>query len=187
MRREVGKMRLGLLLKVFVLAAFLGTLGTSAYAGVLITINKATQRMQVVVDGKPLYNWKVSTGKFGYGTPSGTFTPFRMEPDHFSKEWDDAPMPHSIFFTTRGHAIHGSPYTRRLGRAVSHGCVRLAPDNAATLYSLVARKGMGNTRITVTGRGGGNIAFADEFEPVSREVKRIAPKVKRQFGDWLQR
>ncbi len=33
---------------------------------------------------------------------------------------------------------------------VSHGCVRLAPGNAATLYSLVGKYGMGNTRVIVT-------------------------------------
>jgi lipoprotein-anchoring transpeptidase ErfK/SrfK len=73
-----------------------------------------------------------------------------MEPDHYSKEWDDAPMPHSIFFTVTGHAIHGSPHTQRLGSAVSHGCVRLAPENAAKLYALVEKDGMQNTRVIVS-------------------------------------
>ena len=97
---------------------------------------------------------------------------------------DDAPMPHSIFFTYRGHAIHGSYQTRSRGRAVSHGCVRLSPGNAAKLYSLVTREGMGNTRITITGGGAG---LADEFAPIAREVRKIVPQVKRQFGDWLDR
>ena len=35
----------------------------------------------------------------GNETPSGTFKPFHMEIDHYSKEWDNAPMPYSIFFT----------------------------------------------------------------------------------------
>ena len=70
-----------------------------------------------------------------------------MEAEHFSKEWDDAPMPHSIFFTDRGHAIHGSFYVKSLGRRASHGCVRLAPENAAKLFSLVSSAGMGNTKV----------------------------------------
>jgi hypothetical protein len=177
-------MRLANILKVAVLAVFLAMLGAAtANAGVLININKTTQRMTVSVDGKHRYTWKVSTGKFGYGTPSGTYHPFRMEPTHFSTEWDDAPMPHSIFFTTRGHAIHGSYHTRRLGTAVSHGCVRLAPGNAAKLYSLVAQKGMGNTTIVISGGLGG---LPQEFAPIGNEVKRLVPKVKKQFGDWLQ-
>jgi hypothetical protein len=74
-----------------------------------------------------------------------------MEEDHFSQEWDNAPMPHSIFFTGEGHAIHGSQYVKSLGRRASHGCVRLAPDNAAKLYALVKKAGMKNTMVTVNG------------------------------------
>jgi len=121
----------------------------NANADVDIYIDKSNQRMTVSVEGVHLYQWDVSTGKRRYETPSGTFQPFRMEPDHFSTEWNDAPMPHSIFFTYQGHAIHGTPKTRRLGRAVSHGCVRLAPQDAATLYSLVEQYGMGKTKITI--------------------------------------
>jgi hypothetical protein len=107
-----------------------------------------------------------------------------MEPDHYSKEWDDAPMPHSIFFTQRGHAIHGSYHTGRLGRAVSHGCVRLSPANAAKLYALVSREGMSNTRIAIS--GGLGIGLGNDFAPIGREVKKLIPKVQRGFGDWLK-
>ena len=108
--------------------------GALAANNLLITINKISQKMTVSIDGEKTYIWLVSTGAQGYTTPSGTYKPFRMEKDHFSKEWDDAPMPHSIFFTMEGHAIHGSPHTKRLGTRASHGCVRLAPANAAKLY-----------------------------------------------------
>jgi lipoprotein-anchoring transpeptidase ErfK/SrfK len=93
----------------------------------------------------------VSTGMRGHATPSGTYKAFRLEKDHFSKEWDDAPMPHSIFFTRRGHAIHGSYEIKRLGRPVSHGCVRLHPANAAKLYSLVEKRGVTTATVVVTG------------------------------------
>jgi lipoprotein-anchoring transpeptidase ErfK/SrfK len=93
----------------------------------------------------------VSTGAPGYDTPSGSYTAFRMEKEYSSKEWDDAPMPNSIFFTQRGHAIHGS-YDKRVGKPVSHGCVRLSPPNAAKLYSLVESKGVASTKVVVTGR-----------------------------------
>jgi hypothetical protein len=74
-----------------------------------------------------------------------------MEAEHFSREWDDAPMPHSIFFTQIGHAIHGSFDIKRLGRPASHGCVRLHPDNAAILFKLVRAEKMANTRVVLTG------------------------------------
>jgi len=121
-----------------------------ASAAVVITIDKSTQRMTVVVDGARKYTWPVSTGGRGYTTPSGSYTTFRMEAEHYSEEWDDAPMPHSIFFTHQGHAIHGS--NSRLGVPLSHGCVRLSPQNAATLYKLVERKGLYTTRVIVTDR-----------------------------------
>jgi lipoprotein-anchoring transpeptidase ErfK/SrfK len=57
-------------------------------------------------------------------------------------------MPHSIFFRG-GYAIHGTGYTKYLGRPASHGCVRLHPAHARTLYNLVRRHGRGNTRIRV--------------------------------------
>src|SRR5437868_6842065 len=111
-------------------------------AALLIKVDKSAQLLTVDRDGRTLYTWSVSTGKAEHATPSGTFTAFRMEEEHLSKEWDDAPMPHSIFFTKQGHAIHGSFDIKRLGSPASHGCVRLAPANAAKLYSLVKLEGL---------------------------------------------
>jgi lipoprotein-anchoring transpeptidase ErfK/SrfK len=121
-------------------------------AEVLITVDKSAQRMTVVVDGKPRWRWPVSTGAHGYDTPTGSYTAFRMEKVYFSKEWDDAPMPNSIFFTKRGHAIHGSYDGKHLGRPVSHGCVRLNPANAAKLFALVESQGVTNAKVVITGR-----------------------------------
>ena len=68
--------------------------------------------MTVTRGGETLYSWPVSTGRIGHATPSGSFSAFRMEAEHYSKEWDDAPMPNSIFFTKTGHAIHRRVYLR---------------------------------------------------------------------------
>ena len=174
----------GLIVRAVLMAALLAGFGSVASAGLLININKATQRMTVTVDGVQKYVWPVSTGKFGYNTPSGSYTPFRMEKDYFSKEWDDAPMPNAIFFTSRGHAIHGTLATRRLGMRASHGCVRLAPGNAATLYALVKREGMSHTRIVV----GGAFDFVNAPAQASKSKKpkwaqdlQLAPGLKRLF------
>jgi hypothetical protein len=123
----------------------------AAQADVLINVDKTTQRMEVTVDGQPRYSWPVSTGVASYDTPSGSYRPFRMERTHFSKEWDDAPMPFAMFFTTQGHAIHGTNHVRNLGRAASHGCVRLSVRNAATLFNLVKSQGMGRTQVVIDG------------------------------------
>src|SRR5918993_1773000 len=130
----------------------------AAHADILISIDKSAQRMTVRVDGEVRHVWAVSTGRPGYATPSGSFRPFRLEKDHYSREWDDAPMPHSIFFTAAGHAIHGTNAVRRLGSPASHGCVRLAPGHAAKLFALVQSEGLGSTKIVVTGAEASRLA-----------------------------
>ena len=136
-----------------VLAAMLalGPFALPASAKILIEIDKSAQRMTVSQDGAQLYTWPVSTGLRSYDTPGGAFTPFRMEKEHYSREWDDAPMPHSIFFTQKGHAIHGTEHIRNIGRPASHGCVRLEPENARVLFALVRQEGMANTSVVLSG------------------------------------
>jgi len=134
-----------------VIAAAVSFASAAAQAAILITVDKTTQRMTVEMNGSELYNWPVSTGKAGYDTPSGSFRAFRMEADHYSKEWDDAPMPHSIFFTQKGHAIHGTFDAKRLGHPVSHGCVRLSTEHARLLFGLVKQDGVLNTRVVLSG------------------------------------
>lgn len=126
-------------------------LAAPAYANLLITVDKGSQRMLVSVDGATRYEWPVSTGRPGFDTPNGTFRPNRMEAMHYSDEYENAPMPHSVFFDTNGHAIHGFFDTPHLGMAVSHGCVRLAPANATVLYDLIKAEGMANTTVIVRG------------------------------------
>ena len=118
---------------------------------ILILVSKPTQSMTVTVDGHVRYRWRVSTGATHYSTPDGSYTPSRMELMHYSRECDNAGMPHAIFFTQRGHSIHGSDHPG-LGTAVSHGCVRLTLSNAATLYQLVKSVGMAKTKVVVSGR-----------------------------------
>ncbi len=146
---------------------------STAQAKVEITVDKNNQMMTVAVDGVPRYQWPVSTGNPSHETPNGTFRTFRMEADHFSKEFDDAPMPHSIFFTKIGHAIHGTESERWLGTPVSHGCVRLSRDNAATLYALVEQEGVLNTTVTLTGSS--QIALARNPRRANTAVARRDP------------
>jgi hypothetical protein len=152
------------------LIAVAGAATSSAFASVVITIDKSTQQMTVAVDGVPRWQWAVSTGRHGFDTPSGTFRAFRMEADHYSKEWDDAPMPHSIFFTPKGHAIHGYLDTRNIGAPASHGCVRLHPDNASKLYALVAQQGVLNTTVVLRG----DAAIARRSVPSTRSASNAA-------------
>jgi lipoprotein-anchoring transpeptidase ErfK/SrfK len=140
MHRHIGA---GLLAGLFFLVA-----ASAASANVVIAINKGMQRMTVSVDGAARYVWPISTGLRG-GPPNGSYRPERMEVSWFSRKFGMSPMPHSIFFH-EGYAIHGTIYVSRLGNKASHGCVRLHPDNAATLFALVRSQGMASTTIVVS-------------------------------------
>ena len=137
-------------LAVLVAALFALVYPGIASAGVVVQIDKSAQRMTVSVDGAARYTWPVSTGRGGYGTPSGRFRPQMMMRSYFSKKYYGSPMPHSIFFYD-GFAIHGTNDIARLGGPASHGCVRLHPSNAATLFALVQRAGAANTDIVISG------------------------------------
>ena len=128
-----------------------GSESQSAGSTIHVTIDKSRQRMTVALDGVTKYEWPVSTGKAGYSTPSGAYTATSMNEIWYSKEWDNAPMPHSVFFRKDGYAIHGSLEVRNLGRPASHGCVRISPENAATFFALVKKVGLKNTEVVLTG------------------------------------
>lgn len=154
---------------------------SAADAALLVRIDKSTQRMSVVVDGTPRYSWPVSTGRAGYSTPNGNYSPTRLHRTYFSRKYYNSPMPHSIFFHG-GYAIHGSYEISRLGGPASHGCVRLHPSNAATLFSLVKQHGAGNTRIVVAGsapsrpaRAPRTVAAPDSGPEVSFQPRAAAP------------
>ncbi len=171
-------MRSATIVAASLLAAALALpLASSASADIAISIDKTSQQMSVAVDGSPRYTWPVSTGRPGYDTPNGSFKVNRMDADHFSQEWDNAPMPHTMFFDLHGHAIHGFFDVKHLGMAVSHGCVRLSPDHATTLFDLVKSEGMANTSVVVTGRtpGGDNGLVARSHLPENETVYNAQP------------
>jgi len=118
-----------------------------ARADVYILIDKTEQQMYVET---PVGNfvWEVSTARSGYHTPTGEFKPYRLEPIHYSKKYDNAPMPNSIFFHG-GYAIHATYDIKHLGRPASHGCVRLSPQNAKWLYRMIQEEGRENTYIKI--------------------------------------
>ncbi|MEM7192042.1 MAG: L,D-transpeptidase [Pseudomonadota bacterium] len=149
---------------------FLCLLTSPSLAAILINIDKPSQTMTVTVNGEPRYSWPVSTGATGYSTPTGNYSAFRMERMHYSVEWDGAGMPHSIFFTTRGHAIHGSNHPG-MGTPRSHGCVRLSLGNAERLFNLVEQHGMAGTKVVVSGA-----------DPAGRWAASSAPPAVRTLG-----
>lgn len=141
--RCIGVMALG----TTALAAMLSP-SAPARAELVVNISKSQQKLEVVVNGSEAYRWPVSTGRRGYTTPSGTFRPVRLERHWYSRKYQMSPMPFSVFFH-RGYAVHGTMESYNLGRPASHGCVRLRPDKASILFSLVRRHGFRNTKVVV--------------------------------------
>jgi L,D-transpeptidase-like protein len=134
---------------LFLFVLILAFSSDPAQCGIVVTVDKSAQRLTVVVDGADRYQWPVSTGRWGYSTPNGSYRPQRLERKWFSRKYDMSPMPYSIFFDG-GYAIHGSYEVSRLGRPASHGCIRLSPSNASVLFALVKDR-TDDTRIVVTG------------------------------------
>jgi L,D-transpeptidase catalytic domain len=141
-----------------------------AQANVLITVDKSSQTLSVRVDGRMRYQWPVSTARWGYHTPNGTYRPERLERKWYSRKYDMSPMPYSIFFDG-GYAIHGSYEVSRIGSPASHGCVRLHPRNAAVLFRLVAAN-EGATRIVVTGERRSRSAYYSSSRRSSAASRR---------------
>ncbi len=138
----------GMFAAALMFSGMMASATTADAARVTATIDLSAQRMYVSIGKTHAYTWAISSGRKGYRTPTGTYRPTRMYREYYSRKYNGSPMPNSIFFRG-GYAIHGTGYTKSLGRPASHGCVRLHPTNARALYNLVRKHGRGNTRIRI--------------------------------------
>ena len=125
--------------------------GGNAHAATRLVahVDISDQTMEVLVDGVPAFEWKVSTARKGYVTPTGSYRPTRLKEMWYSRKYDNSPMPHSVFFNG-GYAVHATNAIKRLGTPASHGCVRLHPSDAADFFQLVQVFGRSNTSIVIT-------------------------------------
>ncbi|MFA6285700.1 MAG: L,D-transpeptidase family protein, partial [Parcubacteria group bacterium] len=109
--------------------------------GKYIDINLAKQQLSIFENGERLGTYKVSTGKKGMATPTGTFKVMSKAGRAYSKKYN-LYMPYWMQFTGQGHGIHELPEWKNgykeganhLGIPVSHGCVRLGVGPAAKVY-----------------------------------------------------
>ncbi len=115
---------------------------------VIARVDLSEQKMRVYLGTELVHEFDVSTGRKGYGTPTGRYQVQWTHPKWYSRKYDMAPMPYSVFFHG-GYAVHGTTAVSRLGRTASHGCVRLAPKNAKLFYQLVRASGNENTLVSI--------------------------------------
>jgi lipoprotein-anchoring transpeptidase ErfK/SrfK len=133
---------------IVAIALVIAALSPAVAKPLVAEVDLSEQRLTVIYKGEAIASWRVSTGRAGYRTPTGSFRPQRMYVDYYSRQYDGSPMPHAVFYD-RGYAIHGSYDTWSLGRPASHGCVRLHPANAQKFFDLILTVGAENTRIRV--------------------------------------
>jgi len=178
--------------RFLILLAALACSAAPALAKVGIRVDLGRQRITIVKNNEPPIVWKISSGRPGYETPTGRFIMQRMDADHLSDEYDQAPMPYAIFFS-RGLAIHGTTMGG-LGRPASHGCVRLSVDHARDLYEWVEQYGAGPIEITgdatslaqIAGRRAAAAAQRRQARPAARRRRRDArprPLLRRLRSD----
>lgn len=135
------------LLRCLLVLGVLAAAPGAALAFVRIDVDLTSQTMHVQSASGASYTWAISSGKAGHATPRGVYRPRALYAMVHSAKYNNAPMPHSIFFRGQ-YAIHGTGAVGRLGSPASHGCIRLSPAAAAKLFAMVQREG---AEIRITG------------------------------------
>jgi hypothetical protein len=168
-----------------IVAALCALLAMSSLARALVRIDVdlSSQTMHVATDDGESYDWPISSGKSGHATPPGRYRPIALFPIVHSAKYNNAPMPHSIFFRPQ-YAIHGTNAVGSLGRPASHGCIRLAPGNAALLYAKVKSQGAVISIVGAAPGGGPTLAMRHHHRgaPVLTYAPRHRP---RSLDEWV--
>jgi lipoprotein-anchoring transpeptidase ErfK/SrfK len=128
-----------------------------SFAELRLEIDLSERELQVLENGSVIERYSVSVGDAEYPTPKGNFSirkviwnPAWVPPD---SKWarnktakppghPDNPMKRvKMFFKEPDYYIHGSADEDSLGRAASHGCIRMNPDDVTRLAQLVMAHG----------------------------------------------
>ncbi len=115
---------------------------------VVILVSIPQQTVNVYRNGVLIGRSSVSTGAKGHGTPSGVFTILEKERQHYSRTYDNAPMPNMQRLTWNGVAMHSGNLP---GYPASHGCIRMPYDFSNLLYGITSH--------------GGTVVIGDEKNP----------------------
>ncbi len=104
----------------------------------MVLVSVPEQTMHVYRNGILIGRSTVSTGSPGHATPGGVFTILEKQKEHYSKTYDNAPMPNMQRLTWGGIAMHSGNLP---GYPASHGCIRLPYDFSQLLFSATAQGG----------------------------------------------
>ncbi|MBB2501738.1 L,D-transpeptidase [Amycolatopsis echigonensis] len=102
----------------------------AAASGTSACVDISAHRAWLLQDGKVIYGpVSMLPGRTGHATPTGTFHVLSKEKMHLSKEFDNAPMPNSVFFYP-GDAFHTGSL-----KVYSHGCVHLSATSSLRFFN----------------------------------------------------
>lgn len=127
------------LLVPFVVSAAL-SVPAMARAQKSIVVSISQQTMWAYKGETVMLSSAVSTGKSGFETPVGSYGILSKLPSQTMEgviggEYYNVPdVPSVMYFTSYGHALHGTYWHASFGMPMSHGCVNLPMDAAAWLY-----------------------------------------------------
>ena len=102
----------------------------------VITVDLEARVISVFRDGHEIGTAVSLLGTQKHPTPIGTFPVLNKSREHFSRKYDNAPMPWSLWLTNTGIAIHGSPV---MNGYASHGCIGVPDEFAAKLFAATKR------------------------------------------------
>jgi lipoprotein-anchoring transpeptidase ErfK/SrfK len=105
---------------------------------VLALVSIPQQTIHVYRNGILIGRSTVSTGSQGHATPSGVFTVLEKKQAHYSKKYDNAPMPNMQRLTWTGICMHSGNLP---GYPASHGCIRMPYDFSKLFYQVTAKGG----------------------------------------------
>lgn len=105
---------------------------------VVVLISLPLQVMNVYRNGVIVARSSISSGMKGHSTPTGVFSILQKSEEHYSKTYDNAPMPYMQRLTWDGVAFHSGFLP---GHAASHGCIRLPYEFSKKLFELTQKGG----------------------------------------------
>ena len=112
----------------------------------LIVVSLQDRKLALVEDGQVRKIYKVAVGKPSTPSPMGTFTIERRVANPVYQHDGKTVQPGAgnpvgtrwMGLNIRGYGIHGTNAPESIGKAASHGCIRMAKADLEELYELVA-------------------------------------------------
>jgi lipoprotein-anchoring transpeptidase ErfK/SrfK len=112
-----------------------------------IEVDLSEQTMMLKFGDQAVYTLKISSGKSNTPTPTGSWKILSKQELRIGGESPHYRMPYFQQFTSYGHGLHALPYLAsdggtfweealsHIGVPVSHGCIRMLPDDAVVVYN----------------------------------------------------